>query len=172
MVKNKNQIREDFENNIKNSFSELSNMQGGQRMQQTDGFTRASIKQILILFILKSLVVLSLGYIFIVITISSIGDTLTSVIVDKAITQRVAVHDWVAMSVKGKGIVYVLIESKNDPNLSLSLAKYYKRIGDSESALELTNLTQELIQNNKISENERQERIESIRNDILGKPAS
>lgn len=147
MHKNMRWVREEFENNLKtglrkfqtNFLNPESLSSSAQNMQE--GATHLQLREVsvsrdLLNYSFK-LIITALVLYFLV---ASIASKLVETVDDASSARKFAVRDWVHLSMRKHGIVYYSVEMLGKPEVTFSLAKYYERIGDDQTAIELTQM--------------------------------
>lgn len=94
----------------------------------------------LLRYTLKLIVTCAVVYVFAVNTATVLLDNLLNTLVER----KESIRDWASLSVKSHGIVYAAIEVKGEPEAAFAAAKYFEKLGDLQSALELTKLSMNL----------------------------
>jgi len=148
MHKNMRWVREEFENNLKTGLrkfqtnflnpeslsSSAQNMQEGSTHLQWQ--EEVPVSRDLLNYSSKLIIAALVVYFL----FTSIVSNLVETVGDAASARKVAVRDWVHLSMRKHGIVYYSVEMLGKPELTFSLAKYYERIGDYQTAIELTQM--------------------------------
>lgn len=138
MKKNKRWIHEEFERNMLRTPMAFKNAVIGAisdaSIQEEAAEMAQSIPRQLMLYTAKLIIAMLLLCVFLIAATNRLEDSVN----------KNKVRKWVSLSTSKHGLVYTAIEAIGRPDMAFALAKYFKKIGEPTSSVELTKLAIEL----------------------------